>query len=194
MIQPLPLAWIDKIWERLFSFYGKKFTDFWGGADQKQIASIKRIWAEDLSGYSAEEIKTGLDKCKENDYPPTMPQFLKMCRPLINYEASFAEAVKQLHLRKEALDNWSAPAIYYAAITMHHELSNCSYASVKDRWRNAIDTAVENIKCGKIPNEVPLVILAPEEIKITPEKAKENLERLEKIAKSLLKKFDVTNK
>ncbi len=178
--------------------YASRWADFWACAadphgdpekTEQNMENIKRIWAEDLSGYSGDEIKRGLNECMKREYPPTLPQFAMMCRPKMNYEESFQEAVKQMPLRKEGLDKWSMPAIYYAGITMMYALQHNTYESVKDKWKSAIDTAIEDIKYGKIPNEIPLVIMPPETIKITPEQARANIERVQKIAEQLLKKF-----
>jgi hypothetical protein len=189
---PLPALWIDRIWERLFAFYGARFVDFWSGEESK-IASIKKIWAEELSGFSVHEIRTGLDACKKRDYPPSLPQFMSMCRPPIDYEATFYEAVEQGRLRKENKDNWSNPAIYWAASKLQFDLQQMSYDALKTRWKYAVDKAIADINDGKIPNEVPKFLTAlpaPGETLVSPEKAKENLEKIQKMLMGAVKPMD----
>lgn len=192
---PLPALWIDRIWERLFAFYGSRFADFWsGGADQ--IANIKKIWAEELSGYTVDEIRIGLDACKKRDYPPSLPQFMSMCRPPIDYEVSFYEAVEQIRLRRENKDIWSSPAIYWAASKMEFDLQQMAYDAIKTRWKYAIDKAMADINDGKIPNEVPKYLTAlpaPGETLVSHEKAKENLEKIQKMLMGAVKPMDGDN-
>lgn len=107
----LPESWIERLFLRFSAMYGSKFADLWRGCD---LASVKALWAEELAGYAADEIKRGIDCCKTRDWPPTLPEFLKLCRPPVDFERSFFEAAKQIGLRDSGTDEWSHPAIYWA--------------------------------------------------------------------------------
>lgn len=75
----LPDAWIERLFERLAALYGSKFADMWRGVD---LESVKRTWAEKLGGFAErpEIIKHALDACDDKPWPPTLPEFIGMCR------------------------------------------------------------------------------------------------------------------
>lgn len=79
-MQPsLPIAWIDRIFSYLSGLYGAKFTDMWRETD---IASVKLLWAEKLAGFKErpEVIKAAMDSLDDKPWPPTLPEFLHLCR------------------------------------------------------------------------------------------------------------------
>ena len=47
--QPLPTAWIERVFERLSALYGSKFADLWRGCD---IEGVKSRLGEEADGYS----------------------------------------------------------------------------------------------------------------------------------------------
>jgi hypothetical protein len=75
----LPDAWIVKIFDYMLGLYGSKFSDLWKGTDP---AAVRRIWAEKLSGFrdNPAAIKAALDALDERPFPPTLPEFLTLCR------------------------------------------------------------------------------------------------------------------
>lgn len=130
--QPIPSAWIERIWDRLKTMYGSKFIDLWRDVDPIQL---KQAWAEELSGYTAYEIKRGLEACKARPFPPTLPELLTLCRPAITAESAFYEAVEQIRRRTDGRDKWSHPAVYFAAARIGvHDLTNNAWAQIKGRW------------------------------------------------------------
>lgn len=123
----------------------------------ESLQSWKESWAEEFAEekITFSEIKRGLDHCKHNlEWPPSFPQFLKACRPSINYEAAFHEAVEQMHKRQDGKDQWSNPAIYWAAVSLGGDLNN-PYISVKSRWKSALDKAIDDVKSGRLDSIVP---------------------------------------
>ena len=137
----------------MVGFYGSKFADLWKGCD---LANVKTVWADELAGYSADEIKRGIDGCRTRPFPPTLPEFLLLCRPHLNYDAAFAEAAEQLRRRESGNDQWSNPAIYWSAVKIgSHDMHSSRYDQLRGRWQKALDDAIANIKAGKLPNEVP---------------------------------------
>src|SRR5690606_32532933 len=141
--------------------------------------SVKEVWAEALADYSVDEIKHGIDACLTRDWPPTLPEFLKLCRPALDYERAFVEAVEQLRRRDQDADHWSSPAVYWAATKIGaFDMSAMRYDQIKARWAKAIDEARGEIRAGALPNEVPkrLVALpAPGETTVPPEEAQRRL-------------------
>ena len=71
--------WIARIFERLGGLYGAKFTDMWKDTDP---ANVSRTWAERLAGFHdmPEAIKAALDGCDDRPWPPTLPEFIQLCR------------------------------------------------------------------------------------------------------------------
>lgn len=75
----LPENWVAKIFDHMSGLYGSKFSDLWRGSD---LGTVRRMWAEKLSGFATmpKAIKEALDALDDKPYPPTLPEFLAMCR------------------------------------------------------------------------------------------------------------------
>ena len=147
----IPLAWVEKIWERMKFTYGSKFVDQWRDVDAEKL---KQAWAEELAGYTGFEIKRGLDTCKTKapTFPPTLFEFLAMCRPALTAEPAYYEAVEQIQRRASGNDVWSHPAIFWAAAKIgSHDLREKPWATIKGRWSAVFD---ETLAAGIWP-EIP---------------------------------------
>jgi len=143
---------VDRLFARLGAFYGARFADMWRDADPVEL---KRVWAEELAGFSPEELARGIDGCRTRDWPPTLPEFLRLCRPALDYEAAFCEAAEQMYRRQQGEDRWSDPAIYWAATWMGRDVMAVPYAVAKARWCANLNRALQAIRGGELPNEVP---------------------------------------
>lgn len=146
------MSLVDRLFARLGAFYGARFADMWRDADPVEL---KRIWAEELAGFTAEEIARGIDGCRTRDWPPTLPEFLKLCRPPLDYEAAFCEAAEQMYRRQQGEDRWSDAAIYWAATWMGRDVMAVPFEAVKGRWRANLDLARQAIRAGELPDVVP---------------------------------------
>lgn len=73
----LPEPWIERLFSRFEALYGAKFADAWKGCD---LRNVKAVWAETLGACSREELSAGITACLTKDWPPTLPEFLKLCR------------------------------------------------------------------------------------------------------------------
>ena len=75
----LPDSWISKIFDHMSGLYGSKFADLWRGTD---LEAVKRIWAEKLAGFQPmpKAIKEALDALDNKPFPPTLPEFIGLCR------------------------------------------------------------------------------------------------------------------
>lgn len=160
--------------------YGSKFADMWAGTN---MAEWKSTWADGLQGYSVDEIKRGLAECMKFDWPPTLPQFLKMCRPAMDYDAAYAEACEQINRRRHKQDKWSHPAIFWAAAELGSDLTNVRYAEIKGRWRNALDEAMHDVSTGTKGEVPPHAVALPEAVPCSPEEAAEKLRKLKEMIK-----------
>lgn len=75
----LPEPWVSKIFDHMSSLYGAKFIDLWRGCD---LEHVKRTWAEKLGGFQEQPlaIRAALEALDEKPWPPTLPEFLGLCR------------------------------------------------------------------------------------------------------------------
>ena len=135
----LPSEWINRLFQRLGGMYGSKFLTMWEGAD---IESVKQIWGESLGDFDAEEIRAGLDGCNSKPFPPTLPEFLLLCRPPIDPDTAMREAVEQMHRRHTTRDDvWSKPEIFWAASSIgNHDLRNLSSNLLRQRMASALES------------------------------------------------------
>ena len=90
----LPASWVDRIFAYMSGMYGRKFSDMWEGTD---LAVVKSLWAEKLGGFEdkPEAIKQALDALEDKPWPPTLPEFLALCR----------DAAKRMTVKPLALEH-----------------------------------------------------------------------------------------
>lgn len=156
--------------------YGSKFADMWRGAD---IGSVKAIWAEEMGRLTNDELKRGYAGLMARDWPPSLPEYVKMCKPSIDPMVAYYEAVAGVQQRQVGkVGVWSHPAIFWAAMPLAFDLSNQTYSMVKIRWERALHEQMERGEWAEIPE--PMIAL--------PEPGKSFLSR-EKAA-AMLKSLD----
>lgn len=75
----LPESWVARIFEHMAGLYGSKFADLWGGSSPEKVHAV---WAEKLAGFADKPhaIKAALDALDEHPFPPTLPEFVVLCR------------------------------------------------------------------------------------------------------------------
>lgn len=75
----LPENWIERIFAEMSVLYGSKFADLWAGTDPAQI---REGWAKKLAGFKdhPKAIRAALDSLDERPFPPTLPEFVAICR------------------------------------------------------------------------------------------------------------------
>ena len=196
----LPRKWVDEIFKRFRGRFGNRFfAEFSTGrlTAEKQdegIMNAKQVWAEELAGFAPEEIKRGLSA--QYDYLPDCDKFKLACRPTIDYEQAFCEAVQQMQKRKENKDKWTNPAIYWAAVELGNDLNNYPCQSIKARWRSAFDKAKEKIVKGDLPNSVPqrlVAIPAPGKSTVSKEEAEKRFAEVKAILSKKIINGDSNN-
>lgn len=174
---------IDRLYNRMDGTYPNRWRSAF--ANQTAITNWREAWAEafEEEGLTAEEVKRGIVECRKRyDWPPSLAEFLKACRPPVDYEATFHEAVEQMRRRESDADRWSSPAVYWAAVKIGaFDLQSTRFDQIKGRWKKALDDAGNEIRAGALPNEVPkrLVALpAPGETSVSPEEARRRLDEI----------------
>lgn len=138
---PLPLPWVERLFERFAAMYGTKFLDLWRDMD---VQAVKAAWAEDLAGMTVDEIKAGIDALKTKPWPPTLPEFIALCRPVLDPKVEWAEACEQMRIRLQGKgeDRWSRPQVYWAAVKIgQYDLERQPWEQIKARWIYSLDNA-----------------------------------------------------
>ncbi len=189
--------------DRLFNRFDGMYPSLWAKnfALQKNIDNWVEAWAEAFAedGITFDEVMDGIRACrKSHQFPPTLPEFLQLCRAPIDYDKAFFEAVIQMGIRRRpsvkvvdgevvqefGKDTWSNPAIYWAAVAMGKDL-DLVYRDVRSRWHYELDRAIKGDK-KPVPQSTNLL---PEKSvnKVLSEEEKTNVEN---IFKNLHSMFD----
>ena len=149
-LEPQPPVVMDRLFLRLMAFYGMKFADSFMAVE---LAAMKRIWSEELAGYSLDELNRGINACRGLKWPPTLPEFMGLCRPLLEPEVAFHEAATKLALRDRGDDPaWSHPAVYWAAVEIGHwDIRRLGYQPLKARWAHALREQMARTDLAPVP-------------------------------------------
>ncbi|KVW92625.1 hypothetical protein [Thiobacillus denitrificans] len=166
---------MERIFRLMENRYGAKWPDSFGGIERERM---RQAWGEELADYAGDEIKRGLDASVARNpvWPPTVGEFMALCRPLPDARADFAEAREQmaLRMRGEGADRWSRPQVYWAAVAIgNYDLQTFGWEPLRHRWENALAGA----KSSPVPEwKAPLYALPkPGEQGVTREDARERI-------------------
>ncbi len=83
----LPDAYVQRIFEHMSCCYGSKFLDMWAGQD---LAAVRAYWGRKLGRFSVAAIGAALSALESSPFPPTLPEFIDLCRAASAREASRA--------------------------------------------------------------------------------------------------------
>jgi hypothetical protein len=85
---------------KMRALYGRKFDQQWAGVDPQMLAET---FAEGLQGLTGQELACGMNALMRHDWPPTVPEFRRMCQPIDlldrewdTPEVAWAKAVQNL--------------------------------------------------------------------------------------------------
>lgn len=149
-INAIPDSWVEKLFERMVGLYGNKFLDMWGKTD---LLQVKAIWAQELGKLSRDEIAKGANALINQEWCPTLPQFIKLCRTDIDAVTAYYEAVNGVVAREKGeIGEWSHPAIFWASVKVgSFDLKNQTYSNIKARWERALDEEINKGQWSDIP-------------------------------------------
>lgn len=150
------MALIDHLFNRLDGLYPNKWRSSF--ANDHAIANWRTAWAEAFAdeGISLDEVRAGLKACRRRDWPPSFAEFFKDCRPFVDYQAALIEAVEQMARRESGRDQWSHPAIYWAAVKIgSYDLSRKSLKDLDREWRKAYGDQLAIGRWDDIPKRLP---------------------------------------
>lgn len=75
----LPKPWVMALHKKFSTLYQQKFSSCF--PSQEAVDDWSEVWAEALAGFDGEEVKTGLDYCRDNhQWPPTCAEFKAACK------------------------------------------------------------------------------------------------------------------
>lgn len=132
--------------------------------DNQAIEDWELAWAEafDDEGITPQDVALGIKNCRRMyEWPPSLPEFLKACRPNLIPDVAFFEAVRGMQARsgQEQIGEWSHPAIFHAAVMIgQHDMLNLSYQQLKIRWEKALS---EQLALGQWPDIPEVTKLLP---------------------------------
>jgi hypothetical protein len=179
------LSPIEYLFKRFATLYPKHWSEQF--RTNEELEDWKLCWAEEMAdrGITFEEVKSGIERCIDlYNWPPSFPEFLKACSPSLDYERAFLEAIEQMRLRDSGKDRWSNPAIFWAATKLGSDLKNNPYQSIKIRWKDALDKAIEDVISGTLPSAVPARLTAlpsPGKTSVSPDEAKKRFAEIHQI-------------
>ena len=151
---PTSNAMANQVINEMRALYGARFTQQWQGLTPREL---KSSWETHLHGLQEAEVMAGLQACLSRDWPPTLPEFLRLCRPWLHPEAAYHEAVAGLAARRRGEPGrWSHPAVYWAAVAAStHDLLNSTYGAMKARWERAYADSLQQTRWDPVPPVVP---------------------------------------
>lgn len=150
---------MDHLFNRLNGTYPNKWRANF--RDEQAIEDWRQAWAEAFEdeGITPNDVALGIKNCRRMfDWPPSLPEFLKACRPHLEASTAFFEATRGLQARSRGEHGaWSHPAIFFAALAVgQYEMRNESYPQLRVRWEKAFG---EQLALGQWP-EIPPVLEA----------------------------------
>lgn len=104
---------IDRLFGEMASLYGAKFADLWAGTD---IERVKEKWVEKLKGFADHPgvIQRAMDALDDRPFPPTLPEFLTLCR---NAARRIGDDVRAIPYKMTGEDHDRVKATAEAAIS-----------------------------------------------------------------------------
>lgn len=140
---------IERLLLRLAALYGVKFNEAYASLP---MANLTQLWAEELASFSLDELNRGINGCRLREWPPTLPEFMVLCRPRIHPEEAYHEALANLALRAQGQDaEWSHPAVFHAAMSLTPDLQRQPWPHIKVRWCAALERHLANPHCPSVP-------------------------------------------
>lgn len=149
-INPIPQAWIDALFAKMSALYGNKFSDMWRDSSMQ---AIKSVWSQELSKLSRDEIAKGANALMSQEWPPTLPQFIKLCRTDIDPLQAYYEALNGVIARESGeVGEWSHPAIFWAMVAVGaFDIKNQTYSNIKARWEKCLSEQIARGQWAAIP-------------------------------------------
>lgn len=172
------LCLIDHLFNRLDGMYPNRWRASFSNEDS--IKNWRDSWADalDEERITTQMVSDGLRVCRKvYDWPPSISEFLKACKPAINVDAALYEAIDQMQARQHGKDVWSNPAIFWAAAKVgEHDMLGQTFSQLKPRFEAALKKVLEG-EVLPVPVRVPM-LQAPKAAETTREHGRQRLDEL----------------
>lgn len=174
------VSMMDHLFNRLNGTYPNKWRANF--RDQQAIEDWKEAWAEafDDERITPHDVALGIKNCRRMfDWPPSLTEFLRACRPNLEPDVAFFEAVRGMQERRKGnKGQWSHPAIYHAAVMVgQHDILNASYQSMESRWKKALADQLGLGTWAEVPDPAP-ALPAPGKDIVSNEEGRKRVEQL----------------
>ena len=161
---------VEHILSEMKMLFGNLFDKQWINVGFPEMVEF---WERKLSGFTPDELRRGYKALSGLKFPPTLPEFMQLCRPPVDPVKAYYEAVKGLQERRFGrMGEWSHPAIFWTASKMAFDLLNQTHPQVKARFEKALDDEFSRTSWP----EIPAVSAALPPPKVDREKAKADAE------------------
>ncbi|MCA7962518.1 hypothetical protein LGM54_06070 [Burkholderia cenocepacia] len=84
-LDALPQHWVEALFSKMAAFYGSRFASMWSGVN---VVEVQRAWAIELGKLSRDQLKAGSDNLTALPKPPTLPEFVSLCRQARSEQAA----------------------------------------------------------------------------------------------------------
>jgi len=135
----LPDHVIGNIFQKLQLIVGvSRFETAYGSMNAQLLATE---WASSLAGFRPVEIGRGLEAVANNrGFAPSLAEFRVMCRPCLDPECAYFEAVEGMRIRDQGQDGFfSHPAVFRAGCRLRYELRSMDFRSLRNRWKHVLE-------------------------------------------------------
>lgn len=68
---------VDRLFERFSVMYGRHWAEMWADVP---LADVRDAWAAELASFTGVQIGAALQRV--GTFPPTLPEFVALCRPV----------------------------------------------------------------------------------------------------------------
>jgi hypothetical protein len=100
------------------------------------LIEIQDLWAEELTPYSIEELRSTWALIKQQSFPPSLSDMLNWLQPKLNYEQLFIEAAR---------GDFYLKAVFEAAQQYgQFDIRRDNYEKAKARWKVILDQCFLN--------------------------------------------------
>jgi hypothetical protein len=158
---PRMLSAIDRLYGRFASMYMHKWSSHF--TSPQLIADWKKAWSNALiaEGITPRLALEGVERCRTEypTWPPSEGQFIALCKPPMDYELAFRDAVRELRKRllndPDKQPHWPIPALYWATVDFGQgAMIEAIYGQVAARWKKLLDKRLQG-DCPDVPKYVP---------------------------------------
>lgn len=156
-----PMSLMDLLFSRMDGLYPGRWRQNY--PSEQAIRAWEEAWSEGFveDQIDPRELKQGIANCRQMyDWPPSYKEFVRACRPYMDPEIAYREAVAGIEARRRGeRGSWSHPAIYWAAIGMgQHDLLHAAWAVIQKRWEAALISEFAKRQWADIPMPAPALV------------------------------------